>query len=354
MSPHELLTRLTSAPQMQLTVPDPVPALRSAYRQAIWRVINERLAPEGLVLRHTGRDRGDLVIQLVVVDEAPAREVLSSIAVPDRVDGLSELVREVQSAPEAVLPVEDASRERALRILQAVNEECVRRGYSVGLRDDRLPTFQIAVDATIFRFSLLEEYESREVVDPQEVTAARYEWQRLPVTVGRIGSGRLVIRLEDRFHPHSWADRKRWSLQSRLPLLFKEIEQRAVASGEMRRRQQDERQQRRQAWRLALEHAEQALVHHSNAQRLSDQTAALAKAEDLRRYAARLQSLVHSGEAARYADEIRGWTTWVLTEADRIDPLRHPEELRLVRPEIRPSDLDKFMPRGLSAWGPPD
>lgn len=42
-------------------------------------------------------------------------------------------------------------------------------------------------------------------------------------------------------------------------------------------------------------------------------------------------------------------------EADRIDPVEKPETLTYVIPaEVRPSDFEKFMPKGLSAWRPPD
>ena len=42
-------------------------------------------------------------------------------------------------------------------------------------------------------------------------------------------------------------------------------------------------------------------------------------------------------------------------EADRLDPLRQPGELTtVVPPEVKPSDLQPFMPRGFSAGYPPD
>lgn len=46
---------------------------------------------------------------------------------------------------------------------------------------------------------------------------------------------------------------------------------------------------------------------------------------------------------------------WARQEADRIDPISRPDLLAYVVPEdIRPYDLDKFMPRGMTAWSPPD
>jgi hypothetical protein len=56
-----------------VTVADPPDSVRRAYRQAMNRAITERLVPEGSVLRHTGRDQGDLVIRLVDRVEAPPR-----------------------------------------------------------------------------------------------------------------------------------------------------------------------------------------------------------------------------------------------------------------------------------------
>jgi hypothetical protein len=203
MSPDDLIAKLMSAPQLQLIVPDPAPPLRAAYRQTIWRAINERFAPEGFVLRHAGRDHGDLVIRLVAVGDAPAREGLAPIGLPETVDEANELVRQLGAAPDEVLPVTEASRERALRIMQAIAVECARRQYRIGRREDGHSTFQIAVESDLFKFVMSEEYESRETTDPERVAKARYEWQRVPVTVSRVGSGRLIIRLDDRFRTPS-------------------------------------------------------------------------------------------------------------------------------------------------------
>lgn len=47
-----------------LRVEQPDPSTRARYRQAIHAAKQHRLVPDGHQLRHTGRDRGDLVIRL--------------------------------------------------------------------------------------------------------------------------------------------------------------------------------------------------------------------------------------------------------------------------------------------------
>ena len=80
-----------------------------------------------------------------------------------------------------------------------------------------------------------------------------------------------------------------------------------------------------------------------------------AEAEAIRDYCARLDSLAKECGDFERADQIRGWAAWARQEADRIDPVRHPDRLSYCgAEEVRPSDLEKFMPRGLSAWHPPD
>jgi hypothetical protein len=69
VSPADLVTELP-AKNGALTVTDFAAGVRAAYRSAISRSINDGLVPDGHLLRHKGRDHGDLVIRLLPRDEA--------------------------------------------------------------------------------------------------------------------------------------------------------------------------------------------------------------------------------------------------------------------------------------------
>lgn len=354
VSPVDLVTELQSSDGV-LTVPEPEAEVRAGYRRAISKAIADGLIPDGYVLRHKGRDRGDLVVRLLSRDEAAsAREQLPPIPVPESLDAAHEVVLELRDHRPELLDVESSSRRRALLILQAIAEECDRRGYGFGLGSQEQSTFQISPGEIVFAFAMFEEYTRREVPDPEELATVKYEWQRVRSTVRQVRSGRLVIRLGGRYSSVSWADRKRWTLIDKLPALFAHVEQSACDIAERRARAAREREERHRAWEAALVQAKQDYAIDFNRRRLDRQLADAARAEELRRYAARIDQHVanrHDVEAVGHAHD---WAAWIRTEADRIDPLQRPEDLSYVEPDqVEPRDLDPFMPRGMNAQHPP-
>lgn len=57
---------------------------------------------------------------------------------------------------------------------------------------------------------------------------------------------------------------------------------------------------------------------------------------------------------AELALQAHQWAAWTRSEADRTDPLLRPTDLIYLKPEdIKDSDLDAFMPGGMSVWRPP-
>lgn len=354
VSPADLVTELLSSDGV-LTVPDPESEVRAGYRRAISRAIADGLVPDGYVLRHKGRDRGDLVVRLLSRDEAaPAREQLPPIPVPEFLDAAHEVVLELRDHRPELLDVEAASRQRALLVVQAIAEECGRRGYGFGLGSEGQSTFQISVGEIVFAFAMFEEYTRREVPDPEELATVKYEWQRVRSTVRQVRSGRLVIRLGEQYSSVSWADRKRWTLADKLPQLFAHVGEAASDIAERRARVERERRERHRVWEVALVQAKQDYVADFNRRRLDRQLADVARTEELRRYAARIDQHVVSGHDVEAVGHAHAWAAWLRTEADRIDPLQRPEDLSYVEPEqVEPRDLDPFMPRGMNAQHPP-
>ena len=141
----------------------------------------------------------------------------------------------------------------------------------------------------------------------------------------------------------------------RQPNVFQHVEQTATQITEQRARAEVEREERRQAWEAALVQARQDYIADLNRQRLDKQLTDAIRAEDLRRYATGIDQHAASLDNPDLNQQLRDWAAWVRSEADRIDPLQQPKNLAYVEPdEIRSTDLDPFMPRGMSAWRPPD
>lgn len=355
LSPADLLAALESGDGV-LTIPDPAPAVRASYRRAISRLIGDSAVPEGYVLRHTGRDTGDMVIRLLLrEDDAGLPKKFAPIPIPDSLALAHAAVRTLRDERPELLAVAEPSRRRALLVLQAIADECDRRGHEFGLRPDGSPTFQITAKGITLGFEMLEELESRSVVDEDELAEAKYPWQRVRSTVRKVPSNRLVIRTGPAPYPTFWADRKRWSLADRLPDLFDHVERTAAETVERQERQERKRKERRQEWDRAKVQARRLYVEDLNRRRLDDQLTGMRRAEELRRYAEGIDRQADGMDDAGRALLAREWAQWARTEADRVDPLLDPRNLSRIEPElIRESDLHAFMPRGMSVWRPPD
>lgn len=355
LSPEDLLAEVTAAGST-LTLPNPAHGLRAAYRSAISRAISDGLVPQGYMLRHKSRDRGDLIIRLVSQHDAtPPPEPLAPITMPTSLAGCHQAVRAVRESPQTLMDVSPQSRQRALLILQAIACECGQRGHDFALRQDGKPTFQITIGDDLFAFELSEEYERREVVDNDRLAPVKYDWQRVPSVVRDVPSGHLKLRLGDRYDTTFWADRKRWKLDDKLPAMFQVIEDRASAMAEARAQARAIRQERHQQWEQAVPRARQLYVDEYNRDRLNLQVLASAQAQTIRAYCERLNHLAASCDDLGLAEQIRGWAQWARQESDRTDPLNHLPSLTCVEPpDPRPSDIDKFMPKGMTSWHPPD
>ena len=336
-----------------LTIPDPSAQVRQGYITAIRQARQRDLVPDGFSLRYTGRARGDLIITLISLDSTVSSQApdLPAVEVPTELTAPHPVIRALQPRPE-LIEVSETTRERALLILQGIAAECDRRGHHIGLRDDAQPTFQISIGDDVFRFLLSEEWERRDVPDPDELADVKYSWQRVRLNRKKVPSGRLALSLDA--EAQRWADRKRWSLADKLPALFAYLEQEAEARRHLRHRQEEERQRQKAAWEDARQKAKDDFIRHHNSTRLDQQIANWEKAAGRRRYAQALEAYAAQLEDPEAIRQVRYWAWWARQEADSMDPLRSPEELAYRQPDnISSSDLAPFMPAGMSPWSPP-
>jgi hypothetical protein len=352
ISPEDLLLQLQDS-ELVVRVSNPSHDSRAAYRSAISRAITDGLVPGGYALRHKGRDRGDLVIRLVSLPEAPPPvEPLSPIPVPETLHDLHAVVRKLRDEADS-MDVSSQSKPRALLLVQAIGDECARRGYTLSRTEEVTATFRIFVGDDQFPFTLAEEFERREVLDEKQLAAAKYAWQRVPAQVRQVRSGRLVLRLGSGYSSVFWADRKRWSLDEKLPAMFKEIEDRAERQVAARTSAEARRVARLHEWEEAVPRARQAYVEDLNRGRLTKQVAASGQAVAIRAYCDRVEAILDQ-TADDHRSQVSQWLAWARAEADRLDPLSRPKSLAYVVPDdVRTSELDRFMPKGMSAWHPP-
>lgn len=318
---------------------------RLSYRRAVGVLRGSSKLSGNERVNMTGTKRGPVVVKLVQDADSPA----TPIAVPNEADTRNPTV---QAAATNLRAVSNAAKPRALALIQAIADECTARSWSITF--DEEPGFAIAIGGDTYRCFLFEETEKRDLYPDEAVARRKYDWQRVSPTRVDVASGRLRLELGQGYGKRSWADRKRWSLASKLPAFFAALVEMSTAAQEKRARLDQIHQDNLASWEQAVPRAWEVHVHGLNAERARLQLKAWKRAKELRHYAdAVLFNADPDGSAT--GTEIVGWTAWLRAEADRIDPLTDDVQLRVESPtEVSTPDLDKFMPRGWTTRHPPE
>jgi hypothetical protein len=300
------------------------------------------------------------------------RAELVPVAVPQRISKYHAATRGFRDRSErhevsrSVLP-------RATRITEAMAREAERRGWSAECPPTPTNTYgrsewtatkyghlQIVADGHRYWFRLQEEG-----VHTRGPWEEQQRWYGRPRPAGRYdaeGTGRLTLRLHTEFwwrtteRRSNWSDRQAWTLEERLPHVFREIEGRIVETARVdeERRLAEERAEeerrlareaREQQWHLHMENAKRQATEDWRAQNLKRQARAWAEAAELR-------AQCDAMEASHGANvETQQWLRWARQYADTVDPLMHPP----TAPEDRDSTeevLAKYMPSGWTPRGP--
>lgn len=337
-----------------IRISNPPPRVRARYRSAIHQAIADGLIPEGFVLRHSGRDKGDLTIRLVAIaDTGPHAPEYQPIPVPDKLNRMNPVVVGILDDAQS-MRVSESARERALRIVQAISEECSRRQWACTSDMAKGSTLRISVDDDAFTIEVFEEFDRRALPDDEVARAAKYDWQRVPLIVRDAPTGRLGVRFNDRFAQRSqFGDRKRWTLESRLPHFFAAIEASARAHQNQRNSIANALAAQQDQWDEAMRQARSDFLDSYNRDRLSRQVNAMNEAQAIRNYCREALARL---EGASIAEKTRGaeWVEWARDQADRLDLVWGTQNLGFDEPEdVSPADLQEFMPPGLSAYRRP-
>jgi hypothetical protein len=193
-------------------------------------------------------------------------------------------------------------------------------------------------------------------VPPETLAKVKYDWQRARPVIMHDWSGRLAMTmLNGRPGQSRWADRKRWTLDSRLPLLLRQAEE--LAKDRIDARAQDDRAkaERRQLWQESVPRARQAYINELNRKRLDNQLQTYAEAQAHRTYADAVTQAASGMQPGPEREAAQAWAAWIRNEADRLDPALSGKSLRFTTPVNIPTwELGKYMPNGWSVSHPPE
>lgn len=335
-SAADLLARV-EAEGGELRIPNPLPAARARWRQAIHALITGSDLPTGKCVRHSGRDKGDLVIRVVDVDQwPPAPAKPDPIPIPDNLRGCHPMIRATRENASATreawvrtgntpgivhLDVHRSSLQRALLIMQGIANEAERRGYKVAEHQpcggDR--GFAVVIGQDSFEITVREATRrAAHVLSPaEERQKARGGYFNAPLWNYQPSGNLNLQEGHGSYRPALATDRQRWRLEDRLPRVFAVLEEKA-AEAETRRVAEARRiRDEAAAWKAAQRQARKRLVQQHRVEWLTRQLNSMRRAEEARRFAAAARALDLPAADSK-------WVDWVEAYAERIDPLSKP------------------------------
>ncbi|MEV5711847.1 hypothetical protein [Actinoallomurus sp. NPDC052274] len=323
------------------------------------------MVPAGFRLRHTGRNAGDLIIQLF--DDANPDETdwnRVRLGARDKVSDVDALVDMLREHPE-ILAVSETLMPRALDLVRSLADQARRRGHKLAMSKKRLSRgLHVQVGKRQYAIAIKEEQDQvpREVPPPGR-RRQRYAWERLPVAYDSVPSGRLRVELSERQDDRRdhWADTTRTQVESKVRDVVKEIEHRADADDqaalEFKRQREQWRieEERREAaerarWEAAMTQARtRARADHHN-KTFADALDAWAEACEIRQFCMALERAAAECRDPDEAARLQPWIGWGRSLADRLDPTRSPSRLAEAGfdREPKPDDLRPH----LGDWSP--
>lgn len=280
------LLKLLEVSDGVVSVIDPPPEVRAAWRSLLHLIRRDGHVPDGWHLLHRGRDVGDLVIELRPGDH-PSRRYRASpqepIAVPAELVNPHPVVDALRNMPQR-LPASQRNRSRSLMLLETLAREAVRCGHQVRAGT---PPMLMTVVASEISYG----------VEVFESSSARWEL-RLAVRIHGPGEG-----------TGAWADYAKRPVEQQVAEIVDEISRRAAAlAAKQRERERREQERRRRE-------QEEGVTRH-RARLLRDEVMAWRQAEDIRRHC---DQMVAAGLRPRGK-----WLTWARRYADDLDPTVEP------------------------------
>lgn len=299
-------------------------------------------------------------------EDFAARVVTRPVPVPQRVATYHPAVAAYR-ADSGRHEVSKDSLGRASRILQALADEAVRRGYTVNAVEkqaDQYPSARIGaltdgqlwfvIDEFSYRLRIREQgTRGRRTVSSWPQRARMPLWQQdqksslLPIAELRItlekGSRREGRQAEFR-------DAKRATLEEQLPDVLRELEIRAAEDSWRRLQEQRQAQDKSRHWERVMDQARHDFRQAQLAAVLREQLKNWRLGQELDAYLAAMEASIPGIVGERQQMAATEWLTWAREYRRSVDPLANPLAMLTV-PEPTPEDLKPFL-QGWNPYGP--
>ncbi|MFD7432241.1 hypothetical protein ACFV6Z_35060 [Streptomyces sp. NPDC059818] len=349
----ELIERLVA--ERRVVVPEPDEATEAEYRRLIDYVKRHNLVPLGKRIEKLRLWNRDLQISLKDGPHNDAKagrpESAPVIPVPAQLCTLHPVVA-VLKEDQRRLDVPAAVRSRALRLLQALCAEAVKRGHTVrehpvaehyrsrpySSRGTYIPSRNSRREGELdlgvgdFTYTVTIKQELPQSADPERA-------QSLMIELPRSRSGRQG----------KWADRKRWRLEDVLGVILREVEIRAEEDAQRQIDAERAKEDRKIRWRAAMDSAREQAIQAQLATALREQAKDWHEAKALSQYCDELEHRLaaSAGLVCPEAASARHWLEWARAYVRSLDPLWELPAMPTTR-DPEPEELKLY----LNGWNP--
>ncbi|WP_093175466.1 hypothetical protein [Sinosporangium album] len=346
-----------------LRLNNPDEQTRASYRRLIHAAKRRGLVPAGFHLRHTGRDRGDMVI-LLTNDSQPETNwnrvrlgTRKETSDPRMMVSLLEEERNRIRVSPGLMP-------RVKALLEGLSIQAERRGYKLIMSLKRTPvTFYLQKHEQRWTLTVSEVMEDV----PQEPTAEERRrrsngWSR-PTEYGSVPTGRLRMELQQSGFAErtQWVDNGRTQVESKVREVIKELEHRVNAAEQARLKRERELQEMRAAeerkeaerltmWETAMTAARECALEDRRRDTLGNALQDWFAAAELHEFCEALEKAAANMDSPEEAANLRQWVVWGQSMARQLDPTISPGGLASIRFDAEP-EADDLRPY-LGDWSP--
>lgn len=311
-------------------------------------------APAGHILKvESGKDWHTTII---TAEPLPpwVPPVASEIPVPATTRSLHPTVRELEKTNRK-LPAKKTTRQRALRILDALVAEAERRGYTpkvIPATGSGSDTLAIVVHGHAIGISLDEQTDATPHIPTkaERREADRYSWTRIP-EYDYTPSGRLTIRITTGtlVTQEKFGDGKKQQLENRLGAVLREMELRAAAAQQQQEEKERREREHKERWQRAYDSAIDAARERHRLTALLTQQEAWQQAGSLIDYLDALEQHARTLTGVD-RDAALEWLNWGRQAAEALNPLHQPLGMP-TDPDFTSKDLEPYM-RGFPPYPP--
>jgi hypothetical protein len=351
----------------RLTLPDETAQGGVNWRQRAYAAQRQGKVPDG---KHLSVLRSNGEFEIALIDGATGNELgADAVPVPARLRNYHAVAKDFRNRT-SLHEVSRKALPRVLRIVHALASEAERRRYGVACvrvqqdgysRSEWKPTRDGQLVFMIHGHELKVRVWERGVGlrGPYEQQKRRWQEDReQPVQLMRFverpkaydsrATGELNVEALgwSDGRQSSWGDRKRWTIEDRLPQLLRELETQAAEVEERRLAKEREDAERERQWEAAMGRARRRLVEDHRIEVLRSRVRAWNEADAIRAYCDAVEAR-HGTDAVSADPEVAEWLVFAREQAELAQRLpRMP-----AKPETTPEALKPYL-GGWSPYGP--